>query len=99
MRAKHSSQQQPLSQARRRRLTIATRESYYRLCAGDRLQDSAMSGDNPARPDRRRFVTSLAAMAVAAARGPSLLLRVGAPVPREHVVVVGAGAFGGWTAL
>jgi glycine/D-amino acid oxidase-like deaminating enzyme len=46
--------------------------------------------------DRRAFVTSLLATPVIARLAPS---RAG-PVRRaDHVVVVGAGAFGGWTAL
>ncbi len=55
------------------------------------------------RPDRRRFLASLLAaplvspLALSSAAAPSA--RVATQRSRDHVVVVGAGAFGGWTAL
>lgn len=56
--------------------------------------------------DRRRFVTALAALPLAGRSSPDTALEAprmpGEPIrrqSREHVVVVGAGAFGGWTAL
>ena len=44
---------------------------------------------------RREFVTTLAASPIASV----IATRAARRQPREHVVVVGAGAFGGWTAL
>jgi len=50
--------------------------------------------DKPPRPNRRRFLASMLAVPVAS----HVMLRA-AIRSRDHVVVVGAGAFGGWTAL
>jgi len=57
------------------------------------------SAEQPPRPDRRRFLASMLALPFA-----SRSLLFGATArrahwTRDHVVVVGAGAFGGWTAL
>lgn len=54
----------------------------------------------PSRLDRRRFLASMIASPLAShfvLRDPAA--RLATPQSRDHVVVVGAGSFGGWTAL
>jgi glycine/D-amino acid oxidase-like deaminating enzyme len=72
--------------------------------AGNKNQDR---GAEPRRMDRRRFLASLLAAPLVSRiasldvvrREPRAESREPRALQRDHVVVVGAGAFGGWTAL
>src|SRR5436305_24653 len=71
----------------------------------DKIREpSAAEPSEPRHLDRRRFIASLLAAPLAAPLVSRLALadvtnRLATFRSRDHIVVVGAGAFGGWTAL
>lgn len=66
--------------------------------ASDRFRREGV--EPPLRPNRRRFLASmLAAPLLSHLALRDAATRLARPRSRDHVVVIGAGAFGGWTAL